>query len=64
MLVGEFHENVLEAWRKWPNLRHGNAVVPELMVQAFQIKALVDERVDGLPENRGAANPGDMAGQS
>ena len=64
MFVGEFHENVLEARRKWPNLRHGNAVVAELIVQAFQIKALVDERVYGLPENRGAANSGKMTGQS
>src|SRR5437588_3132554 len=63
MLVGEFYVNVLQTWRKRADFRHGNAMVPELMAQALHIKTLVNERMDGLPENRGAANPGNMAGQ-
>src|SRR5438309_11684113 len=63
MLVGEFYENVLQTWRKRADFRHGNAMVPELMAQALHIKTLVNERMDGLPENGGAANPGNMAGQ-
>ena len=56
MLVGELHENVFEARRQRPNLRHGNAVLQKLLVKIVKIEVVIDERVDGLAKNRGAAN--------
>src|SRR5579864_4315823 len=64
MLVGELDENVLEARLKGANLPHGNAVSPELLAQIVQVKAVFDERVNGLSKNSSAANPGNLPRQS
>src|SRR5712691_3120232 len=65
MLVGEFDEDVFEAGSEGTNLGDGDAVFQELFTEIVEIEMVFDERMDGLPENGGAAaaevNVGDMA---
>src|SRR5258708_34572152 len=61
MLVGEFDENVFEAGSERANLGDSDAVFQELVAEVVEIEMIIDERMDGLSENGGAANAGEMA---
>src|SRR6266478_4418557 len=60
MLVGEFDEDVLEAWSERTNFGDGDAVFQELFTEIVEIEMVFDERMDGLPENGGAADAGEV----
>src|SRR5258708_418489 len=61
MLGGEFDEDVLQAGRERANLGDSDAVFQELVAEVVEIEMVVDERMNGLSENGGAANAGEMA---
>src|SRR5260370_17058376 len=61
MLVGEFHEDVLEDGSERANLGDSDAVFQELVAEVVEIEMIVNERMNGLSENGGAANAGEMA---
>ena len=56
MLVGELDENIFEAGSERANFGYRDAIFEEFLAELVQIEMVVDERVDGLAENRGAAN--------
>src|SRR5690242_10310884 len=58
MLVGKLDENIFQARRERANLRHDDALFQQIGTKSFEIKAIVDQPMDRLPENRGAANSG------
>src|SRR5216684_949445 len=60
MLVGEFDEDVFEAGSEGTNLGDGDAVFQELFTEIVEIEMVFDERMDGLPENGGAADAGEV----
>src|SRR5712691_6082150 len=64
MLVGELDEDVFEAGSEGANLSDCNAVLQELVPEVVEIEMILDERMDGLPENSGAADAGNLAGES
>src|SRR5712692_678834 len=64
MLVGQFDEDVFQAWSEWTNFSDGNAVFQELVAEVVEIEMIVDEGMNGLPENGSAANAGDLAGET
>src|SRR5260370_14216042 len=61
MLVGEFDEDVFEAGSEWTNLGDGNTVFQELLAEIVEIEMVLDGRMDGLPEDGGAADAGNLA---
>src|SRR5712692_9482613 len=61
MLVSEFDEDVFEAGSEGTNLGDGDAVFQELFAKIVKIEAVFDKRMDGLPENGGAADAGNLA---
>ena len=64
MLVGELDEDVFEAGSERANFGDSDAVLQELVPEIIKIEAVFDERVDGLPENGGAADAGNLAGKT
>src|SRR5437016_14586738 len=56
MLVGELDKDVFEAGSERANFGDGDAVLQELFAEIVEIEAIFDERMDGLSENRGAAD--------
>src|SRR2546425_415424 len=64
MLVGELDENVFEAWSERANFCDGDAVFQELFAEIVEVEMILDERVDGLSENGGAADSRDLAGEA
>ena len=64
MLGGELDEDVFEAGSERTNLGDSNAVLQELVAKVIQIESVIDERMDGLSENGGAANAGKLAGET
>src|SRR5690349_25084752 len=64
MLVGELDKNIFETGRKRTNLANSYAVVQKLLAQLAEVEVVINERVDGLPENRRAANAGNLASQA
>ena len=63
MFVSKLHENIFQARRQRPNLCHGDAFLQKLLAQVVQIEVVVNQRVDGLAENRRAADSGKSAGR-
>src|SRR2546426_2319263 len=61
MLVGKFDEDVFEAGSERANLAHGDIVFQELLAEIVEIAMIVDERMNGLSENCGAANARNLA---
>src|SRR5260370_36566220 len=61
MLVGELDEDVFEAGSERTNLSDGNPVFQELVAEIVEIEMVFDKRVDGLTENGGAADAGEVA---
>src|SRR5260370_28510810 len=61
MLVGELDEDVFEAGSEWTDFGDGNPVFQKLFAEIVKIKMILDESMDGLPENGGAADAGEMA---
>src|SRR6266581_4858793 len=59
MLVGEFHKDVLQAGGQRTNF--GDADSQELVAEVVEIEVIVDERMNGLAENGGAADARKMA---
>src|ERR1700719_1132067 len=59
LLGGEFAEDVFEAGSERTNLGDGDAVYQELVAEVVEIEMVFDERIDGLPKNRGAADAGE-----
>src|ERR1700676_494657 len=64
MLVGELDEDVFETRSKRANLPDGNSVFQELLAEIVQVEMVFDEGVNGLSENRGAADARDLAGEA
>src|SRR6266702_1240554 len=64
MLVGELDENVFEAGSERANFCDGDAVFQELFAVIVEVEMILDERVDGLSENGGAADSPDLAGEA
>src|SRR5260370_26564886 len=60
MLVGELDEDVFEAGSERTNLSDGNPVFQELVAEIVEIEMVFDERMDGLTENGGAADAGEV----
>ena len=56
MLVGELDKDVFEAGSEGPNFGDGNAVFQELLTEIVEVEVVVDECVNGLTENGGAAD--------
>src|SRR5260370_12198825 len=61
MLVGELDEDGFEAGSERTNLSDGNPVFQELVAEIVEIEMVFDKRVDGLTENGGAADAGEVA---
>src|SRR5260370_35694947 len=61
MLVGEFDEDILEAGSERANLGEGKILFEKLVAEVVEITMIVDERMNGLPEDGGAANAGNLA---
>src|SRR5882762_20221 len=61
MFVGEFDEHVFKTGGERANFCDGDAVFQQLLAEIIEIEAVIDERVDGLAKNGGAANAGEMA---
>src|SRR5215470_11179582 len=61
VLVGELDEDVLKAWSERANFGDGDAVLQKLLAKLVEIEVIVDERVDRLSKDGGAANAGDLA---
>src|SRR5712691_5091536 len=64
VLVSEFDEDVFEAGSERTNLGDGNAIIQELVAEVVEIEMIVDNGVNGLPEYGGAANAGNLAGET
>src|SRR5260370_41021292 len=64
MLVGEFDKDVFEAGSERANFCDGDAVFQELSAEIIEIEMVLDERVDGLTENGGAADAGEVTRES
>src|SRR5713226_8356654 len=64
MLVGEFDKDVFEAGSERTNFCDGDAVSQELSAEIVEIEMVLDERVDGLTENGGAADAGEVTRES
>src|SRR5712664_1900888 len=60
MLVGEFDKDVFEAGSERTNFCDGDAVSQELLAKIVEIEMVLDERMDGLSENGGAADAGEV----
>src|SRR6266403_746885 len=61
MLVSELYEDVFEARSERSYLCDGNAVFQKLVAKIVEIATVFDKRMDGLPENGGAADTGNLA---
>src|SRR6266581_9789256 len=64
MLVGELDENVFEAGSERANFCDGDAVFQKLFAEIVEVEMILDERMDGLSENGGAADSRDLAGEA
>ncbi len=64
MLVGKLYEDVFEARSQRADFRDGNAFLQQLFAEVVQIEMVFDQRVDGLPENCGAADSGNLPGKA
>src|SRR5882724_3486404 len=62
MLVGQLDKNVFQAGRKRANFADGNTFVFEAAAQSIERKIVVNESVNRLAKNCGAANAGEFAG--
>src|SRR6185369_4566427 len=58
MLVRQFDENVFQTGSERANLGDGDPFLEEALADIFEVEMIVDERVDGLPEDGGAADTG------
>src|ERR1700694_5221125 len=61
MLVGELDEDVFEAGSEGANFRDGDAILQELLAEVVEVVVVVDQRMDGLPENGGGADARNLA---
>jgi hypothetical protein len=61
MFVGEFDEDVFEARSEGPNFGDNNALLLELGTKVVEFESVVDERMNGLTKNCGAADTGNSA---
>src|SRR5260370_10737512 len=61
MLVGEVDDDVFEAGSERTNLSDGKAVFQELGAEIVETEMVFDEGMDGLTENGGAADAGEVA---
>src|SRR5882724_13194196 len=62
MLVGQLDKNVFQAGRKRSNFGDGNTFVFEATAQTIERKIVVNESVNRLAKDCGAANAGKFAG--
>src|SRR5260370_15449596 len=60
VLVSELDKDVFEARRQRANFGDGDAVLQELFAEFIEVEMIVDERMNGLPENCGAADAGNL----
>src|SRR2546425_6926095 len=64
MLVGKLDVDLFEAGSERANLAHGDIVFQELVAEVVEIEMIVDERMDGLSEDGGAADARNLAGET
>src|ERR1700730_735201 len=63
VLVGQLDKNIFEARLERANVADGDSILEELLAKIVKIEMMVYERVDGLTENSGAANAGELASE-
>src|SRR6266852_5764403 len=64
VLVGQLDENIFKARSKRANFADGDSVFEKLLAQIVEVEMLFHQRVNGLAENRGAANAGELPGEA
>src|SRR6266404_5876071 len=64
VLVGQLDENILEARLKRANFTDSDSILEELLAKVVEVEMFFDERMNGLAENRGAANAGELPGEA
>src|SRR5258707_492674 len=64
MFVGEFDEYVFERRSERADFRDDDALFPQLFAEMVEVEIVVDERVDGLAEDCGAADARESTGDA
>src|SRR5580765_2827206 len=64
MFVGELDEDILEAGRQRANFGNGDFLLLKEGAQGFEVELVVNQRMDRLSKNRGAADAGERAGDA
>src|SRR6266404_992611 len=64
VLIGQLDENIFEARLKRPNFAHSDSVFQELLAKIVEVEMFFDQRVNRLAENGGAANAGELPGET
>src|SRR6266404_5332134 len=64
VLIGQFYEYIFEAGSQRANLTDLNSVLEELRAEIVEVETIFDERVNGLAEDGGATNSGELASQT
>ena len=59
--IGEFDEYVFEAGSERTNFGDNDAVVEQLLAEMIEVQVIIDQSVDGLSEDGGAAKAGNGA---
>src|SRR5215813_12394092 len=62
VLVGQFDENVFEAGSERADFADSGAAPRELLAKIFKLELVVNQCVNGLAEDSGAADSLDLAG--
>src|ERR1700756_4670037 len=60
VFVGQLDEGVFQAGGEWPHVVDADCISGKLCTKAFEVEAFIDQRVDRLAKNRGAANSGNL----
>src|ERR1700676_1058488 len=61
MFLGELYENVFQGRTQRANFRDSYPALFQLLAKVFQVEMIVDQGVNGLPENRSALDARDGA---
>src|SRR5438477_5512863 len=64
MLVGQFDEDIFQAGSQRPNFGNRDAFFEQAFANAFQIQMIVHQCVNRLAEDGGAADAGNLAGET
>src|SRR5882762_3165267 len=64
VLIGQLDEDVFEARLERANFTHGDSVFEKLLAKIVEVEMFFDQRVNRLAENGGAANAGELPGET